>query len=645
MVFKPVLVFFALLGLALHLAAPAQAFEALAGYGIPVTTGAASGYVPDATCADCHQDKAESFAEMGMAKSFYRPSPDKVIEDFDSAHFHHEPSTRHYEMQLRGGDYWFTRYQLNADGDRIHEFEQKVDWILGSGHHSRVYLYQTADGALFQLPLAWYSQEGGKWEMAPGFEFADQMGVNRAVRQRCMACHNAFPEVAEGSDRPGMPEVFPADLPQGIGCQRCHGPGADHVEKVLSGDSELEDIRAAIVHPGKLPKDKLYGICYGCHMQPSVAVTPELRLGRSVYSFRPGQDLSDYKIFLDIDDALRMREDRFDINHHPFRMEQSRCFTESDGQLGCLTCHDPHVKVKPQDRAAHYRAACLTCHDTDDRGLPVMQGGMAHPDIAADADCTTCHMPARRTQDVIHVTMTDHRIVRDPGPLQALTRPIVKVPAEVAEVSLLYPDIPLSAAEKLLAKAHGVLANRGYNADYAAEAMAGVMASGQVAHYEPWLDLSRAYFQQKAYDKAVAAAEQGLALAPDIAQLRLQRAAALFALGKHDRAIAETEALLADHPEYTHARYDLALFHFGAGRMDQARRQAQQVVAWQQNHWYAWRLLARIAAHEGKGDAAITAYLRALDIEPGAAALRDEFRSHLEGMGQGDMARHYELAD
>ncbi|MYM57452.1 tetratricopeptide repeat protein [Thalassovita mangrovi] len=645
MIFKPVLVFFALFGLALHVAAPARAFEALTDYGIPVTTGAAAGYVPDATCADCHQDKAESFSEMGMAKSFYRPSPDKVIEDFDNAHFYHEPSKRHYEMQLRGGEYWFTRYQLNADGDRIHDFEQKVDWILGSGHHSRVYLYQTQDGALFQLPLAWYSQEGGKWEMAPGFEFADQMGVNRAVRQRCMACHNAFPEVPEGSDRPGMPEVFPADLPEGIGCQRCHGPGADHVEKVLSGEGELDDIRAAIVHPGKLPKDKLYGICYGCHMQPSVAVTPELRLGRSVYSFRPGQDLSDYKIFLDIDDALRMREDRFDINHHPFRMEQSRCFTESDGQLGCLSCHDPHVKVKPQDRAAHYRTACLSCHDTDGRGLPVMQGGAPHPDIAADADCTTCHMPARRTQDVIHVTMTDHRIVRDPGPLQALTRPISKVPAEVAEVSLLYPDTPLSAAEKLLAKAHGVLANQGYNADYAAEAMAGVMATGEVAHYEPWLDLSRAYFQQKAYGKAVEAAEQGLALAPDIAQLRLQRAAALFALGQHDRAIAETETLVADHPDYTHARYDLALFYFGTKRMDQARQQAQQVVALQHTHWYAWRLLARIAAHEGEGEEAITAYLRALDIEPGAAALRDEFRSHLEGMGQGDMARRYKLAD
>ncbi|WP_373050567.1 cytochrome c3 family protein [Thalassovita aquimarina] len=635
----------AALGLTVQLAAPARASDVLGDYGIAVTEGAAAGYVPDETCADCHQDKAESFAEMGMAKSFYRPSPDKVIEDFDNAHFFHEPSRRHYEMQLRDGEYWFVRYQLNADGDRIHMFEQKVDWILGSGHHSRIYLYQTANGALFQLPLAWYSQGAGKWEMAPGFEFADHLGVNRAVRKRCMACHNAFPDVPEGSDRPGMPEVFTAHLPEGIGCQRCHGPGADHVEKVLAGESELEEIRAAIVQPGKLPDDRLYGICYGCHMQPSVAVTPELRLGRSVYSFRPGQRLSDYKVFLDIDDALRMREDRFDINHHPFRMEQSRCFIESEGQLGCLTCHDPHVKIKPQERAAHYRAACLSCHDSDDRGLPVMQGGDPHPDIAADADCTTCHMPARRTQDVIHATMTDHRIVRDPGPLQALTRPLTKVPAEVIEVSLLYPDTPLNEAEKLLAKAHGVLVNQGYKADYAAAAIANVMASGEVQHYEPWMALSRAYYQQKNFEKAADAAEQGLALAPDIAQLRLQHAAALFAAGRRDEAIGETERLVTDFPDYAHARYDLALFYFGTDRMIEARQQAQEAIRLQSTHWHAWRLLARIAVRADEGEAAIDAYLRALDIEPGARALRDEFRAHLNAAGRAEEARRYEVAE
>lgn len=76
---------------------------------------------------------------------------------------------------------------------------------------------------MYELPLAWYSQYG-KWTVAPGFEFADRQGVLRPVPQRCMFCHNAYPDVPRGSDQVGLPDVFSEDLPTGIGCQRCHGP-------------------------------------------------------------------------------------------------------------------------------------------------------------------------------------------------------------------------------------------------------------------------------------------------------------------------------------------------------------------------------------------------------------------------------------
>lgn len=402
---------------------------------IPVTTGAAAGYVPDTACALCHDDKARSFRDVGMGKSFYRPAPDKIIEDFKTAYFHHVPTDRHYEMELRGDAYWFRRYRLAADGARVDVFEQKIDWILGSGHHSRVYLYQTDDGALFQLPLAWYSQDG-KWAMAPGFERPGHAGVMRQVRRRCMFCHNAYPDVPAGSDAHAMPEVFPKDLREGIGCQRCHGPGANHVRLALQGEAEVGQIGAAIVNPGKLPREQLYSICYGCHMQPSVAVPAVRRFGRDAYSFSPGQSLADFVAQIDIVDADRPRADRFEINHHPFRLEQSTSFIESKGKLGCLTCHDPHKKIPPTERAAHYRAACLTCHETDASGLPRMKvAGSIHPTLQADADCTSCHMPARRTQDVINVAMTDHRIVRDPGK-RDLTAPIKKQDIEVAEIVL-----------------------------------------------------------------------------------------------------------------------------------------------------------------------------------------------------------------
>ena len=40
---------------------------------------------------------------------------------------------------------------------------------LGSGNHSRGYLYRTPSGELYQLPLMWYTQTG-RWGMAPGYD-------------------------------------------------------------------------------------------------------------------------------------------------------------------------------------------------------------------------------------------------------------------------------------------------------------------------------------------------------------------------------------------------------------------------------------------------------------------------------------------
>ncbi|MDJ0930122.1 MAG: hypothetical protein QNJ43_04000 [Breoghania sp.] len=170
------------------------------------------------------------------------PLSQPVIEYFSKG-YHYVPSDRYYETELKDGAYIFRCYKCAPDGARIHVFEHKVDWILGSGNHSRVYIYQTQDGARYQLPLAWYSQGEGLWAMAPGFEFKLQLGVGRQVRCSCMSCHNAYPDVAEGSDRLYMPE--------GIGC---HGPGADHVRAAMEGAAEPVS-RAEIVNPGNLPRE------------------------------------------------------------------------------------------------------------------------------------------------------------------------------------------------------------------------------------------------------------------------------------------------------------------------------------------------------------------------------------------------------
>jgi hypothetical protein len=111
--------------------------------------------------------------------------------------------------------------------------------------------YRDADGEPFQLPLAWYTQEG-RWGMAPGYDRPDHEGVLRRVRRECLFCHNGYPEVAAGSDAYGAPQTYPEKLPEWLGCRRCHGPGGEHVRRASGGTEPKETIRAANVNPARL---------------------------------------------------------------------------------------------------------------------------------------------------------------------------------------------------------------------------------------------------------------------------------------------------------------------------------------------------------------------------------------------------------
>ncbi len=603
-------------------------------YGIPVTEGDVPGYVPDATCGTCHGEIAARFPTIGMGRSFYRPSAETAIEDFEAPPFYHAPSDRHYRIDLRDGDYWFSRWRVGPEGARLDLFERRIDWVVGSGNRSRVYLYRVENGTMFQLPLAWYSQEA-KWAMAPGFEFADHPGVSRLVRHRCMTCHNAYPEVPDGAGDFGMPEVFPAELPEGIGCQRCHGPGAAHVEAAFDEGiygSDLDAVRAAIVNPAKLPEDRARDVCYSCHLQPSVPLPATLRPGRGVYDFRPGEALDAHIVQVDIVDATRAPDARFEINHHPYRMEQSPCFIESGGAFGCTSCHDPHGKAPVEERQATYRAVCAGCHETAE----------VHPDLAADADCTGCHMPARRPQDVPELWVTDHRIQLPPetDPLA----PLDKRPAEVTEAFLYHPPADLRPGEAVIAQTFSILNYTNKTADHAAAALGRVLSAEDPAEFEPWLVFAESALRLGEFETAYAAAEQAALLAPHHPVPVKMMGLAKLQLGDLDAARALTERSLGMAGDMAEQHLNLGLMLARAGDTEAALASARRALSLNDTIPQAWRLIARLAEARGDRAAAAEAYEAALRIDPGAMADREALVALLQALGRsGDALLHRAL--
>lgn len=601
---------------------------------------AAGPYADPGSCARCHARIARTYALTGMARSVTRLGPGAVPDVTMRGRVHHAASERDYTIGERGGAVVQRRHQAGPGGTETNVVELAADYAIGSGNHARTFVHHAPDGRLLQLPLSWYADGGGRWAMSPGYDRPAHQDFRRVVDEGCLSCHDGYPRDPVRDD--GTGPKFAGDLPTGIDCQRCHGPGQRHVDAVAAGD--VAAARRAIVHPGKLDRDRQLEVCFQCHLEPTSSPLPfQLRrLDRGPRDYVPGTPLGDTTLYFDhAPGAGAAYRDKFEIAGAAYRLAQSACFRGS--QMTCLTCHDPHDIPRGDAAVQHYTAACRQCHQAVHAGgTPRLAGA------GPRATCTDCHMPRRRTDDAVHVVITDHFIQRV-RPSRDLTAPLEEAVTLAAshyqgEVVLYYPPAlpPTAENERYLALAQ---VQQGANLAAGIPRLRKALESDPPAGAELYYELARAFGKAGNRAEAIRWSEAALVRDAGFAPALKELADAATALGQWDRAIDALQRAVALRPADSHALADLGNVYLQRQRVGEAVQTLERALALDDSLPRAHNTLGLAALAMSDGGRAEQQFREAIRLQPDLAEAHNNLANLLAGrQAYAEAAAHFAQA-
>ena len=251
----------------------------------------------------------------------------------------------------------------------------ELEWAFGSGVKGVTPVGRGAGGEFLEGRLSWYASVGG-FDFTPGdakytpVTTAESLGRVRSIPDigECFGCHTT----AYDKENPA-----PAGKDIGIRCERCHGPGLEHIGAARRG----EPAAGKIFQPGRMaafPQLQMCGACHGVPPQDSDLAAIRYIESTPVTARFPSQ-----------------------------RLPLSRCFNESSGKLKCTSCHDPHGNAVRTAELTDRN--CVACHKASAgqaiRSCPVGRN-----------NCVSCHMPQERV--MAHSLFTDHwiRVARKERP-------------------------------------------------------------------------------------------------------------------------------------------------------------------------------------------------------------------------------------
>lgn len=315
----------------------------------------AQDYLGDAACAECHKSLVERTSTTRHASTLREATANELAPAFAVGN-RVVDRKRHLSYRAALVD----NQCVVTASDGANQGALRPDYVMGSGRNAWTFFAVQDPNRFMKLRISYYTR-AKEWGFTPTLLERDPIdapagGIERDnALEGCLLCHVTV-LIKEG----GLLNLPASAL--GIGCERCHGPGRPHVERIRASGRDQSIERLGAAAPARINK-----ICGACHRNSDNAAFADPHSQRQMPRF---QGLA---------------------------LEQSRCYRKS-GRLSCVSCHDPHSNSNPA--LEHSDRVCGQCHKASHSPCK----------LGRKTDCTNCHMPEQRISTIPHAQYRNHWI-------------------------------------------------------------------------------------------------------------------------------------------------------------------------------------------------------------------------------------------
>lgn len=327
----------------------------------------AAHYTGSAACEKCHADIYHRWKKTWMANVVRSPQeyPEAIIADFLTTNHLVNFSTN--DIALVYGGKWKQRYFKQVGNDY---FPFPAQWDVT---HKTWRPYFAKDD--------WWSP------------FYPPDNFQRPTGPTCDGCHSVNYDIHTKTV-----------TEWNVGCERCHGPGSEHVKNPVSGN---------IINPERMSYVDANDTCIQCHSQGRPLTNP---IDGKYYDWPVGFNMGEK-----LDDYWKLEEHKLgtttfthfaDGTAHKNRMQGndfvlSVMYTHG---VTCFTCHDPHGSDHDSMLRKPANELCLDCHGPGSPNgphAPTIEAHTHHRAGSTGNDCIACHMP-KIAQTIADVNVRSH---------------------------------------------------------------------------------------------------------------------------------------------------------------------------------------------------------------------------------------------